>query len=66
MILFLDSDSLREYVRKHDVITWHGDHGIGNLTFIDTSDLHIVFSSRSDYEKWDAAGRPVCLQFSLF
>ena len=66
MIFFPDSDSLKEYVRLHNVITWHGFVGLGNLEYIDNSDLHVVFSSRSDYEKWNDAGCPVCFQLSLF
>lgn len=66
MIFFLDSASLSDYVKKNNVVMWHGDIGIGNLTFIDSSSLHVVFSSRSEYERWDAAGRPVCYQISLF
>lgn len=66
MIVFPDSDSLADYVRKHNVVTWHGDFGIGNLTFIDSHDRHIVFMSRREYEDWNAAGCPVCVQLSLF
>ena len=66
MIVFPDSDLLKEYVRRHNVITWHGCYGIGNLSFIDSNDLHIVFSSRSEYEKWVDAGEPICVQLSLF
>ena len=66
MIFFLDSASLGDYIKKNEVYTWHGDQGIGNLTFIDSPSLHVVFSSRSEYDRWDAAGRPVCYQFSLF
>lgn len=66
MIAFSDSDSLADYVRKNNVVTWHGDYGMGNLIFIDSHDLHIVFMSRREYEKWDAAGRPLCFQLSLF
>lgn len=61
---FQTSDALREYVRQNDVITWHGDYGLGLLSMIDTSSLHVVFDSQCDYECWDAAGRPV--QMSLF
>lgn len=63
---FLDSVSLVAYVKEHNVVTWHGDVGIGNLTFIDTPNLHVVFSSRSDYEKWCSDGQPVSFQLSLF
>lgn len=66
MIMFPDSESLKEYVRKNNVITWHGSMGLGNLEFIDSYDLHIVFSSRQDYEKWCAAGKPVEVQLRLF
>lgn len=65
MIFFLDSNSLHEFVRVHDVITWHGCYGIGNLNFIDSPDLHVVFLSRSEYEKWDNDGCPVNFQLSL-
>lgn len=66
MIVFPDSESLADYVCKNNVVTWHGCYGMGNLVFIDSSDLHIVFSSRQDYENWCAAGKPVCVQLRLF
>lgn len=61
---FVDSDSMMAYVHAHDVTVWHGDFGLGTLTFIDGVDLHVVFDSRSDYENWSAAGCPV--QMTLF
>lgn len=66
MIMFPDSTSLAVYVSRNNVITWHGDCGIGNLTFIDSPSLHIVFNNRHEYESWDASGRPVNFQFRLF
>lgn len=66
MIVFVDSESLVDYVRRNNVVTWHGCHGIGNLTFIDSNDLHIVFSSRQDYENWCAKGMPENVQLRLF
>lgn len=65
MIEFLSSDDLKAYVAANNVITWHGIYGMGSLTFIDTSDLHIVFTSRSDYENW-RDGKYAAVQFSLF
>lgn len=65
MIRFFPSSSaLKEYVSEHNVITWSGPYGMGSLLFIDSSDLHVVFGCRSDYESWCAAGSPV--QISLF
>lgn len=61
-----DSTSLAAYVSRNNVITWHGAFGIGNLSFIDSPDLHIVFNSRREYESWEASGRPVDFQFRLF
>uniref|UniRef100_A0AAU8B354 Uncharacterized protein n=1 Tax=Dulem virus 192 TaxID=3145669 RepID=A0AAU8B354_9VIRU len=55
---------MHEYVAANDVTIWHGDYGLGSLTFIDVSDLHVVFDSRLDYENWDACGRPI--QMTLF
>lgn len=64
VIFFVDSDSLRSYVRDHDTYVWNGCWGLGSLEFIDSDDLHVVFSNRAAYENWDKAGRPC--QFSLF
>ncbi len=66
MIIFPDSASLSAYVKENNVITWHGDIGIGNLTFIDGCDLHIVFNTRNEYELWVASGKPVNFQLRLF
>lgn len=66
MIIFPDSASLAAYVRQNNVVTWHGDYGMGNLIFIDCRDLHIVFNSRSEYESWHTSGRPVNFQLRLF
>ncbi len=63
---FLDSASLVAYVKEHNVVTWHGDVGLGNLTFIDAANLHVVFFSRFEYEKWCSDGKPVSAQLSLF
>lgn len=64
VIFFADSDSLRSYVREHNTYVWSGCWGLGSLEFIDSHDLHVVFSNRAAYENWDKAGRPC--QFSLF
>lgn len=64
VIFFADSDSLRSYVREYDTCVWSGCWGLGSLTFIDSHDLHVVFSNHVAYENWDKAGRPC--QFSLF
>lgn len=64
VIFFSDSDSLRSYVRDHDTHVWNGCLGRGTLEFIDSHDLHVVFSNRAAYENWDKSGRPC--QFSLF
>lgn len=64
VIFFADSDSLRSYVRDHDTYVSNGCWGLGSLEFIDSHDLHVVFSNRVAYENWDKAGRPC--QFSLF
>lgn len=61
---FSSSAALKEFVSKNNVITFHGAYGVGSLLFIDSSDLHVVFGCRSDYESWCAAGSPV--QISLF
>jgi hypothetical protein len=58
------SDDLKEYVRKNNVIVWHGDYGIGSLLFIDSSMLHVVFADRQDYENWVSCGSPE--QLTLF
>lgn len=63
-IFFSNSLSLRDFVKDNDVVVWYGDHGIGTLSFIDTSSLHVVFLNRSDYENWDSSGRLV--QITLF
>lgn len=55
---FASSDDLRDFVRLNDVTVWHGDFGIGTLTFIDSDTLHVVFGSRSDYEAWVLSGQP--------
>lgn len=65
MIEFLSSDDLKAYVAAHNVITWHGIYGMGYLTFFDTSDLHIVFTSRSDLDNW-RDGKYDAVQFALF
>jgi hypothetical protein len=64
VIFFSNSDSLRSYVREHNTLVWNGCWGLGFLEFIDSHDLHVVFSSRAAYENWDKAGRPC--QLSLF
>ena len=64
VIFFSDSDSLRSYVREHNARVWNGCWGLGFLEYIDSDDLHVVFSSRAAYENWDKSGRPC--QFSLF
>lgn len=66
MIIFPDSASLAAYVKQNDVIKWHGDSGIGSLTFIDGRDLHIVFNTRKEYEIWNASGKPIDFQLRLF
>ena len=60
---FASSADLSEYVRKNDVTVWNNGYGMGTLTFIDTSRLHVVFDTRKDYEDWDACGRPEQLCF---
>lgn len=52
------------YVRKNDVSVWHGDVGLGTLTFIESSVLHVVFADRQDYENWVFSGSPE--QLTLF
>lgn len=63
---FLTSAALNDYVNANNVITWHGDYGMGSLLFIDSDSLHlhVVFDTRSDYEDWLASGSPI--QISLF
>lgn len=66
MICFSTSDELKRYLKENTVYVRHGDVSIGNLEFIDNSDLHVVFFSRADYEAWLSAGKPCFVQFSLF
>ena len=53
-----------DYVHKNDVTVWHGQYGLGTITFIDCKSLHIAFDSRSDYEKWKNGS--IQSQISLF
>lgn len=61
---FSSSAALKEYVSRYNVIHWSGSYGFGSLLFIDCDNLHVCFESRSDFDSWCAAGRPV--QISLF
>lgn len=58
MLFFSSSDDLKAYVKENNEYTRCGDWSIGTLEFIDTRDLHVVFSNRQDYEQWCAAGCP--------
>lgn len=44
VIFFSNSDSLRSYVREHNTCVWNGCWGLGFLEYIDSHDLHVVFS----------------------
>lgn len=65
---FSDQLSFDNYRAVHDVISWHGDVGIGSLLFITApkAGFFVIFDSRKDYDLWLRLGKPVMIQESLF
>lgn len=61
MIVFEDKQSMLDYVSKHEV---YDSRGRGAMTMCPACGVWCVFSSRREFDRWDAAGRPV--QLSLF